>query len=185
MTITNLELHTQAIDYLTSKFNIKFAVNCRYFDLNPEMLVNKLAQFQGKEFAINDKILLLHMDTDYYDPLLPCGTIPINVVRIFKNLNISLSCLIFVTNHFGISKEFNFLLADHHLNDRPLIIETLMSPGLLNEKFKAFEPISVDQIEKSAVCMMGQERSHRVAIYNFLIDHSLLDKIAVSQHFNA
>ena len=115
--------------------------------------------------------------------MLLCGTIPINVVRIFKNLDIPLHSLLFVTNHFGITKEFNFLLAEDHINNRPIIVETLLSSMLLPETFEDLK-ISFDDIEKPAICMMNRSRSHRVAFYNFIRNNNLFEKIAVSQSFN-
>lgn len=178
-----VELHQEVLDFLKSNFVIKVAFNCRDFDNNPEMLIENLSAYQGQYFSQKDKILLVHMDTDYYDPLLSCGTIPINVVRVFKNLDIPLHSLLFVTNHFGITKEFNFLLAENHPNDRPTIVETLLSSMLLTETFEDLK-ISFDDIEKPAICMMNKSRSHRVAFYNFIRNNNLFEKIAVSQSFN-
>lgn len=180
-----IELHKKALVLLESQFNIKFAMNCRDFDTQPTVLIENLLPFQNQTFSIKDKILLVHMDTDYYDTLLPCGIIPINVIRIFKNLDLPLHAILFVTNHFGIKKEFDYLLIDHHHNDRPIIIETLLSPALIPETCDIDKEISFDAIEKSAVCMMAQQRSHRVAFYNFLINNNLSDTIAISQQFNA
>ena len=181
-----IELHKKLLALLESQFNIKFAINCRDFDTQPEVLIEKLTLFQNQVFSPTDKILLVHMDTDYYDPLLPCGTIPINVTRIFKNLDIPIHAILFVTNHFGIKKEFDYLLKDHHFKDRPTIIETLLSPILFpSEIQETNNEISFDAIEKSAICMMSKKRSHRVAFYNFLTNNNLLDKVAISQNFDA
>lgn len=180
----NVELHSKAIDLLKANFNIKVAINCRAFDLEPTRLVEKLTPFQDQIFSTKDKILLVHMDTDYYDPLLPYGTIPINVTRIFKNLNIPFHALLFVTNHFGIRKEFDALLKNQHPNDQPTVVETLLSPLLFPQSYKVMQSLSFNEIEKAGICMMRQQRSHRVAFYNFLLENNLLSKIAVSQHFN-
>ena len=181
----NVELHKKALDFLKSNFKIKLAMNCREFDMQPQLLAEKLKCFQNYQFDNKEKILLVHMDTDYYDPYIKYGTIPINVIRSFKNLDIPLHTLLFVTNHIGISKEFDCLLTDQHPKDHPIIIETLLSQLLLSESYDDLPEIRFDQIEKAGVCMMNQSRSHRVAFYNFVLDNNLLDKIAVSQHFNA
>jgi hypothetical protein len=182
--MNTVELHQEVVALLEEKFNIKLALNCRDFDVDPEFLIENLSVFQGKFFDQKDKILLVHMDTDYYDPLLPAGTIPINVTRIFKNLDIPFHSLLFVTNHYGIGQEFDLLLKDQHELDRPTIIETLLSPLLLPEHVNDLPPVLFDEIEKPGLCMMGKSRSHRVAFYNFLRNNNLFDKIAVSQHFN-
>jgi hypothetical protein len=179
-----MELHQTAVELLHTKFDIKFAADCRSFDLNPEILLKQLQNFQSREFEVNEKILLVHMDTDYYDPLLAHGLIPINVIRVFRQLDISLHALLFVTNHFGISKEFDQLLHDQHPNDRPTIIETLLSNRILADSLQYLREISFDQIRKHAICMMNAKRSHRVAFYNFLVSNGLDDKISISKNFN-
>lgn len=180
-----VELHQKAKQQIKTQFNIVFASDCRNFDLQPDKLQHDLAPFQTRVFAPSDKILLVHMDTDYYDPVLKFGLIPINVVRIFENLDIPFHSLLFVTNHFGIKKEFDQLLLNRHPADRPQVIETLLTPILLAESYDLAPQPCFDRIEKNAICMMGQARSHRVAFYNFLVNNELLDKVAASQHFNA
>ena len=180
----NVQLHKSVMDLLASTYDIKFAMGCTDFDSNYKALVDKLLPLQSLVFDPKEKILLVHMDLDYYDPLLPCGIIPINIVRIFDNLDIPLHALLFVTNHFGIRREFDLLVKDRHLKDRPVVIETLLAPLLLDEQCTPITEISLDKIEKAAVCMMNKRRSHRVAFYNFLLDHDLFEKVAVSQHFN-
>jgi len=179
------ELHKKALDFLKHHFKIKLSIDCREFDMQPHLLTKKLQCFQNLSFDNKEKIVLVHMDTDYYDSCVKYGTIPINVVRTFKNLNISLQALLFVTNHIGLSKEFDCLLKDQHPNDRPMIVETLLSGLLLPEPSDDLPEIKFDQIERAGICMMNQARSHRIAFYNFVLDNDLLDKIAVSQHFNA
>lgn len=181
----DVELHQAAKNAIQDRFNIVFATNCKKFDLDPYKLQHDLTSFQHHVFSPNDKILLVHMDTDYYDPAVKFGLIPLNVVRIFSNLDIPLHALLFVTNHFGIRKEFDQLLCDQHPADRPLIVETLLTPLLLAENYDVMPLPSFDQIEKNALCMMNRARSHRVAFYNFLVNNHLLDRVAVSQHFNA
>lgn len=183
--MNSVELYQEVLDLLKSKFNIKLALDCRKFDTNPDVLIEKLLAYQGQYFNKQDKILLVHTDTDYYDPLLPAGLIPINITRIFKNLDIPFHSLIFVTNHYGISREFDLLIKDHHELDRPTVIETLLSPALLVDNNNDKLPqISFNEIEKPGLCMMQRSRSHRVAFYNFLLNNKLFDKIAVSQHFD-
>lgn len=183
--MNQVELHQTVLSYLRSQFNIKFATDCRNFDLDPQILVDQLLPFKGQYFTVLDKILLVHMDTDYYDDLLPYGLIPINVIRIFKNLDIPLHSLLFITNHYGISKEFDALLENQNPKDRPQVIETLLSPWLLSESFDDQLILDFKEIEKSAICMMNTARSHRIALYNFFLDQDLTDKIAISQDFNA
>lgn len=181
----NSELHTEVLDILKQKYNILFGLDCRDFDLNYEILVEKLQDYTDYTFSNNDKILITHMDTDYYDSLLNCGLIPINITRTFERLDIPYHALLVVTNHFGIKKEFDALLQNKHKTDRPTIINTLLSKTLMGENYSNLNnDIQVDKIEKQGLCMMGKQRSHRVFLYNFLKNKNIDKKIAVSQNFN-
>lgn len=178
-----IELHPQALSLLNQKFNILLQLDARSFDYNWDILSHKLDKIKKEQFCSNDRILITHMDTDYYDEIIPYGLIPINLVRMFKNKDIPLYLLLFVTNHYGIKKEFDALLPNQHKNDQPTVIETLLSPVLLSDQISINTDCNFDQIEKAGLSMMGQQRSHRVALCNFFVDSSLLTKIALTTHF--
>ena len=186
MTEPEFELHPDVLKILRSKYNILFQSDCREFDCdNFTSLEDSLRKLEHRYYSPTDKILLVHLDTDYYDPLLAHGLIPINVLRIFENLEIPYHALLFVTNHFGIEKEFNALLKDIHLKDRPTIIESLLSKKIIVKNYKAGEKtIDAEEIKKQGLCMMNKQRSHRVFLYNFIKDQNLLTKIATSQRFS-
>lgn len=177
------ELHPHALSMLNQRFNILLEINARIFDCNWDVLDQKLDKIKKDEFHNNDRILITHMDTDYYDEIIPYGLIPINLIRMFKNKDIPLYLLLFITNHYGIKKEFDALLLNQHKNDRPTIIETLLSPLLLSDQFKLDTCCDFDQIEKAGLSMMGKQRSHRVALCNFFEDSQLLNNIAIVTHF--
>ena len=98
-------------------------------------------------------------------------------------IDIPFANLIFITNHFGIKHEFDFLLADHHPADRPTVVETLLSPMLLGTNYSHSTLVDSNQIEKQSLCLLGQQRSHRVALYNFIKNNNLLDNVALATNF--
>jgi hypothetical protein len=178
-----IELNNQALSMLDKKYNLLLKIDARQFDNNWQLLSDKLDSIKKESFLPNDRILIAHMDTDYYDELLPCGLIIINLVRMFKNKDIPLYLLLLVTNHYGINKEFDLLLVDHHKKDRPTIIETLLSQLLLSNNFVLEDDCRIDQIEKAAMSMIGRQRSHRVALCNFIADSNLLNQVALQTNF--
>ena len=179
----SIELHAKAKDFLHSKYNILLELDCRDFDFDYNLLISLLDKINKPCFEQNERILLVHMDTDYYDQLLPFGLIPINIIRIFKNLGIPLFTLLFMTNHYGIHNEFDSLLSDHDCNDRPTIIETLLSKALLTDNLQIDCNLNFDEIEKQGLCMMGIKRSHRLALANFIKNNNLLENIALQTNF--
>lgn len=179
----SIELHSPAIEAINEKFNVLLAMNCRDFDLNFQHLEDSLDKIKKDQFEASDRILIVHMDTDYYDNLLPCGLLILNLIRLFKNKDIPLYLLLFVTNHFGIRKEFDLLLKDQHPKDRPTVVETLLSNLLLSDHLGPRPNLDLDEIEKSGICMIGTKRSHRVALCNFLKNNQLVSKIALKTNF--
>lgn len=182
----NLELHLSALQEIKKKFNVLLSLNCRQFDSNYQLLIDNLSAIKKDQFQPTDRILIVHMDTDYYDKLLPCGLLPVNIIRIFKSMDIPLYLLLFVTNHIGIKKEFDALLPTQSTCDFPTVIETLLSNTLLSD----YANVNIhdidfdfDKIEKAGLCMLGQHRSHRVALCNFLRNNNLLDTVALKTNF--
>lgn len=181
---SRFELHETAKKYLHEKFNVVLELNCRTFDGDLQVLLDALNNIKVDVFMPSDKIVISHMDTDYYDPLLPCGLTVMNIIRCMKIADIPFANLIFITNHFGIKHEFDLLLADHHPADRPTVVETLLSSILLGTNYSHTTLVDIDQIEKQSLCLMGQQRSHRVALYNFLKNNNLLDQVALTTNFS-
>lgn len=179
-----VELHQSAEKYLESRFNLVLRMNARDFDHDWKILIDALKQIQRPKFSNRDRILICHMDTDYYDPLLPTGIIINNLIRSFQLMDIPLYLLLFVTNHYGIAREFDLLLNNHHPADRPAVIETLLSPILLSETdYDDRDDLDAHCIERAALCLVGKQRSHRVALLNFLKNNQLLNHVAVSANF--
>jgi hypothetical protein len=55
---------------------------------------------------------------------------------------------------------------------------------LPKSNFKKNTEVNADSIEKAGLCMVGIQRSHRVALLNFLKNNNLLSNIAVSESFS-
>lgn len=179
-----LELHRAAVDAVNQRYNVLYSVNCRDFVLDYKILDRALKKLKRSQFNANDRIMLIHMDTDYYDQLLPCGLSVINILRVFKDNDIPLFLLLFVTNHYGIKKEFDFLLNKHHVMDRPTVVETLLSNRILSTKpLNMSTDLSLADIEKPGLAMMGTQRSHRVALCNFIKNNQLLPMVELSTNF--
>ncbi len=179
-----VELYQEAVEIVHEKFNVLFEIDCREFDTDYQVLTDLIDQVKKDKFDQKDRIVLIHMDTDYYDLLLPCGLLIINIIRIFKDYQLPLFLLLFITNHYGIKQEFTKLLQDHSVEDFPTIVETLLSKILLASNFNTQLVNDFNDIEKQGLCMMGAKRSHRIALCNFLQNNNLLDNVAVKTNFN-
>ncbi len=162
-------------------YNILYHTNTLNFDENFDILEQNQHLVKKDFFSPKEKILIEFFDTDYFDPdILNHGLILYNIFTIAKIVDIPLHVFIFVTNHFGIQKDINSILKDHHINDRPIVIETFLRQQVYNSNVVQDFQISAKDIKFPAVSMMGANRSHRHALFNWMKTNNLLDRIKVT-----
>lgn len=150
-------------------------------DLN--LLEERLINQKKDEFASNERILINHTDTDYYDKkILKHGLTVYNVFTIIKKVDIPCHIILFYTNHIGISKEITNILdnLNHSAEDRPTVIECFLNNLMYSTSACVDLPINAQDIKYAGLSMMGATRSHRHSLYNYLNTNNLLDSVKVS-----
>jgi len=161
---------------LQSKYCVLDNFSLARFDSNFELLEKHLSNIVKSKYDPCDRIVVDHFDTDYYLNGFPYGLGLHNLFTVFRKLDIPLYVMLLVTNHYGIAREVNCLAPDPC--DRPTIIETLISnlhyAGVYND-----HNVDADMISIPGLCMLGQGRVHRHAIFRF-IESELMTHIAVS-----
>lgn len=168
-------------DKLSSVYNILDTIEFKEFDYNFDVLKDRLIQIKREQYNINDKIIIEHFDTDYYDDkILRFGLNLYNVMTVIAELGIPYFVIIFATNNFGLQQEIDRILKDHPAGDRPKIIETFITKMHYNTNLVENLPINAQDIKYAGLCMMGAERSHRYSLYNYLNTNNLLDCVKVS-----
>lgn len=173
---TNLELSEKYRQVIYSKYNIIAHVNFLDFDRDFSILEALLRDVKKDYFEPNDRILVEHFDTDFYLNNFSHGFNLYNLIAAFKNIDIPLFTLLLVTNHFGIKEELGRLLGD---DPCPTVIETFISKLHYTEAYQDTD-IDADKVIMPAISLMGQHRSHRNALYHFLIKNELLPYIATA-----
>jgi hypothetical protein len=165
--------------FIYEKYNVLAHVPSRQIDhclIDFEMFLQKLHK---DTFLPNDRIVIEHMDTDYYHHELKNGIFISNLIKAFHATDIPTFVLLLITNHFGIKKEINELIIDK--NDVPTVIETFFYQPHVQKSYKDIE-LTVDKIQMPALCLMGGiGRSHRHAFYDFVLKNELTDYIAVTK----
>jgi len=165
-----LEIPLEVLDVIRQKYNVQCHLSFLNFDFDFDILKSRLSQYKKSQSSDNDRIIIEHMDTDYYFPECSVGVNLRNFFGVVKSLDISYSKFIFYTNHFGLSCEINQLCSHSDPQDRPLVLESFLSE--LHYKFEYITPIEchVDRVQFHATCMMVLKRSHRNAMYNAIKD---------------
>ena len=179
-----IEIRPEHHKIIKEKVNVVAEIDARDFDRDYSILESLLLKHKRESYTIYDKFLISAMDINYYDDLLPCSILVINIIRIFERLNIPFFTLLFITTHNGMEKEFDIVLNDHPKDDRPVVLYTMISNLNTPPTYDWIKYIETDNIERAGMCLMHMAKSHRVALYNYLIENNLDKQIAISQHFS-
>lgn len=159
------------------KYNVIGHLEFKQFDLDFLKLEEYLQSRKKESFSPNDRIIIEHCDTDFYADVSEFGFNLFNLFTAFRRADFPFFTILLFTNHFGIDAEIKKIVTD--TDDYPTIIESFITVPHYSNNYYDVE-VDVNLIEKHAVCMMSASRSHRVALFNFLNENKLLDKIAVS-----
>lgn len=177
--MTTREIPGPVLDCLSEKFEILEHLSFLDFDFDFDILKNRLSACYKDAYSLKEKILIEHMDTDYYLPGYSVGINIRNFFSVVREINISYSVFIFYTNHIGIKKEIDFLCRYAHKQDRPLVIESFLSKLHFDPNEVMPEPTNLDKIKHHALCMMNLKRSHRNAVFH-KIKHIDQEKLILS-----
>jgi hypothetical protein len=176
-----LEMSSQYHDLLYSKYTVIGHFNFLQFHSDFSILEQCLEQCQKDCFAPTDRIIIEHMDTDYYLGQFPYGLGLLNLIRAFKEVDIPLFTLLLFTNHFGIEQELDSLLSTHCDGDRPTVITSLISTAHYSTNYVDV-CIDADAIEIPAISMMNHSRVHRDVLATFINQNGLQNTIAAVYH---
>lgn len=159
---------------LSKKFDIVDEVSFLDFDYCFEWLINRLKTTKKDVYKHNEKIMVIHQDTDYYFDECSVGVNLKNFFQIIQNLDMSPSVLLFVTCNYNLKKEIDILCKDYHINDRPIVITSTIafySPKYVKEINNTnHEEYNFENIQYNALCMINETRSYRSALYHSLAD---------------
>jgi hypothetical protein len=157
-------LSAQALDQLSQFYQITASAVMLEFDQDFDQFRAWLLQHRQTQYAPQEKILIVHFDTDYY---LHNGY-GVNINNLFETwyrCGVPVSAMILYTNHLGIAQEVESICQQLGVQDRPVVIETLLTK--YNNAQVHDTKFSVENIDTHAVCLMaGVPRSHRYALFN-------------------
>jgi len=140
----------------------------------------RLKELYQENYAPNQKIVIIHDDTDYYYHRNPTGFYIHNLMSVLSHVDISPGVLIFLTSHVGLEDGLEPFITND--NDRPLVIHSFLSfIASANIELMEFRHCSRDKnIEKNAMCLLGSARSHRVLLYQLMSMFECFDGVDVN-----
>jgi hypothetical protein len=178
-------LQQEAFDLIANRYEILETIELDEYDCDIPKLVNLLNQYQDFVFGVNQRIVILHHDTDYYPSIdgPVVGNTLFNLFTLFGHFNIACEKIVFVTNHYGIQNEINHLAATICNSVAPTAIYTSLWYDFPSVADVPAQARMSDNITSVYCCLNGQQRQHRVLTLCYLQEYNLLKHGAVSYNF--
>jgi hypothetical protein len=153
-------------------------INLLVYDDRLEQLAGRLAQSKKTHYEHDEKIVILHEDTEYFYHGVLTGFTTHNLFTIIRQLDIPLFVFVFITNQNQFQKSIAPFITDS--SDAPeiynLITGVTAIHGGKQDKIKnLLEAEPPKDIRFHAVCLLGTRRNHRIKLFQFL-KHSGLDQ---------
>jgi len=177
-------LSQEIVDIICKKYKVLEFIDFEKCALDPENLANILKKYYSFSFSPDEKIIILHHDTDYYSSVNAVGNTIYNFFRLCANFDINLSNIIIVTNHYGIEQEIVSVARSICNSDDITVIYTAQwfdFPSYRDIDQSSFD--NKTDIVSLYSCLNGQRRNHRLLTLCMLKEYNLLDKGIISYHF--
>lgn len=169
------------IDLVKQKYQIIEIVDLSEHDLDPESMAVCLSKHCNANFDNNQRLVVLHHDTDYYPSINSVGNTIYNFIRLCANYQIPLDKVIVLTNNYGVEAEINSLVRQICNEDSITVIYTAQ---WFDFPDMPLQPHQLDaEIKKLYCCLNGKMRQHRILTLSMLQEHQLLDLGVISYHF--
>lgn len=176
---------SEAFDIVRQQYTVLEFIDLIDYDLDPEQLAAKLAEYASYEFDSDDRLVILHHDNDYYTSVDAVGNLVYNFFRLCANFDIALDNILILTNHYGIDTEIKTVAA--HICNSSAVSVVYTAHWF---DFPSFDDLDQALQLKSDqapthlyTCLNGQERMHRLLTLCMLAEADLLEQGIISYHF--
>lgn len=159
---------------LGDKFSILDTIKIGAYDHDLRALQQRLMRSKKPCYSAREKIVILHIDTDYYYQNHALGFVIHNLFVIWRELDIPYSAMVLIHNHDGIANGLEYFLVDQH--DSPTLIHTVANHESLIH-IRGGAPQSDTGIQHHALCLLGHQRGHRVKLMQYLKHNDLLHRV--------
>jgi len=149
-------------------------INLFYYDDKPAELYDKLFSLKKDRFETDEKIVVVHPDTDYYYFNCPIGFAINNLFNCWKEADLPFSVMILIANHSHLSEAIKSYYKINEY-DQPTVISEFFNYDTIRKNLVEPFPHAIN-ITYPAVCFnSGVQRPHRYKISQYLKKHDLLD----------
>lgn len=170
------------IDLIQEKYQIVDIIDLVKYSTNIELLADTLTKYYNSNFSANQRLVVLHHDTDYYPFESTSGNLVYNFLRLCANFLIPLDQVIFLTNHYGIVNEITKISNQICNSTPPKVIYTSQWYDFPDRSDVVDAEINNDP-SYLFCCLNHKQRQHRVLTLSILKEYNLLDRGLISYHF--
>lgn len=137
----------------------------------------KLKSLKKDRFAPDERIVILHLDTEYFYHDCVTGFTTHNLFSLIRSLEFPLHAFTIITSYPDYYRSIEPFVTSPH--DRPEILNPLMHFFTLSvlTQLGVLDTEIRKQIRFPALALMGTERSHRVKLFQFIQQHALHNQI--------
>ena len=172
---------------IRERYNVLDIINLLEYDHDPNLLYNHLASLYKNHYDPTDRIVFLHLDTDFYinNGDYPGFTIA-NLQRILSDLNIPNYFVLLITNHqhIGVELEKVQTLFSGDLIPIPYVICQLQQCWI-NPSHVTQTALNEKLVIKKFACLNGANRIHRTKFIQLLKLKNLMNDGIVSYNQTA
>jgi hypothetical protein len=177
-----MKLHQKVIDLIEKKYRVLTYLDLLYYDCRLNQLNQILSDYQDYVFLPEERIIILHDDTDYYVNIESFGDNIYNLFKLMNKYNIPMEFVIVLTNHWGLKTEIEKLSKIILNGQMPRTIYTALSSDFPDD-LNNLPPLQHEKIDYLYTCLNGVERQHRVLTLCYLNQNDLLSRGMISYHF--
>lgn len=164
-----------------SKYNIVGIIDLVENDYNIPRLYNTLKNLKKDDgFSPREKILIIHLDTEYFYLNHPIGFTMYNLFSAWRAADLPWHAMLLHTNHYGVESQLQkqWQFSD---SDKPLIEFNIVNYVNLNNSKRFISDNGVKDIKHHMMCLVGGTiRSNRTALVKWLSHNNLLDTVHTS-----
>lgn len=177
---------TEVLDIIRERYRIVGVIDIFLSMQDVESLASELQIYQGRCFDTNERLVILHDDTDYYPSVHASGFQIYNFLRLCANFNLPLEHMILLTNHYGIRQEIERLSQEICNAPGPRVVYTSQWIDYPEyQDLPAVPPVDHGYHEPECLysCLNNKQRQHRLLTLCMLKEADLIEQGMISYHF--
>ena len=173
----------QVMDYINSKYQILETISLDSHCYRMTEVYDQLLPYRSKNFLPNEKIIFYMVDTQFY--LGNTGFTIYNLQLILKNLDISQSAIILITNQDNIKDQVHMLGKSICNDDWPMkVFSSIYIQCISSPSPEINNSTDDEKINYPYVTLNGEQRVHRVMLLSMLKEFDLLEKGIATWNFS-